>query len=58
MKRFMYIAMGSASETEYLLLIARDLGYLPNSLYESLHADIIEIKQMLSSLINKLKAES
>lgn len=42
MKRFMYIAMGSASETEYLLLTARDLGYLPISQDEPLQVDIVD----------------
>ena len=29
LKRFLLIAMGSSSELEYLLLLAHDLGYLP-----------------------------
>ena len=31
--RFLYIAMGSASELEYHLLLARDLGYLAEQTY-------------------------
>ncbi len=55
MKRFLYIAMGSASETEYHLLLAKDLGYLSVSDYDSLNQEISGIKQMLTSLIKKLK---
>ncbi len=57
-KHFLQIAMGSASETEYHLLLAHDLGYLTNGDYEQLGKDIIEIKQMLASFIHKLKADS
>ena len=34
--RFMLIAMGSASELEYHLLLARDLGYLDDRDYQEL----------------------
>jgi four helix bundle protein len=30
LRRYFLIAMGSSSELEYLLLLARDLGYLPD----------------------------
>ena len=32
--RFLQIAMGSASETEYLLLLAHDLGFFSQADYE------------------------
>ncbi len=56
--RFLQIAMGSASELEYELLLSRDLGYLKSEDQEKLNADIHEIKQMLASLLKKLRAES
>jgi four helix bundle protein len=55
--RFLQIAMGSASELEYHLLLARDLNYLDASLYEALNNDTIEIKKMLTSLVKNLKAD-
>jgi len=44
-------ARGSASELEYHLLLAKDLQFLPESLHERLAADTIEIKRMLTALI-------
>ncbi len=56
--RFLWIAMGSASELEYLLLISRDLDYLQPTIHQSLCRDVIEVKQMLASLIKKVKGEN
>jgi four helix bundle protein len=57
-KRFLYISLGSTSETEYHILLARDLGYLADHEYAQLNQEITEIKQMLITLIKKLKANS
>ncbi|HKM47668.1 MAG TPA: four helix bundle protein [Terriglobales bacterium] len=56
MARFLQIAMGSASEVEYQLLLAHDLDYLRNLEYERLTAQAVEVKRMLSSLMQKVKA--
>lgn len=56
--RFVQIAMGSASELEYHLLLAYDLGLIDNSQHEKLNTEVTEIKRMLVSFIQKLKAES
>jgi len=56
MARFLQMAMGSASELEYQLLLARDLDYLQNPEYERLTAQADEVKRMLSSLMQKVKA--
>ena len=56
--RFLTIAMGSASELEYLLLLSRDLNILNASSFEELTNDVIEVKRMLTSFILKLKADS
>jgi four helix bundle protein len=53
--RFLQIAMGSASELEYQLLLASDLGFLPKSNYQQLAANVIEVKKMLLSLFQKIK---
>ena len=52
--RFMSIAAGSASEAEYQLLLARDLGYPPPRAHEDLERKINEVKKMLNSFIQKL----
>ncbi len=56
--RFLQIAMGSACELEYQLLLARDLNYLQMSSYDIFVHEVTEIKQMLVSLMRKLKADS
>lgn len=56
LKRFFLIAMGSSSELEYLLLLARDLGYLSNETHQILHNDLVEVRRMLNSFIQRLKA--
>ena len=55
--RFLYIAMGSASELEYELLVARDLELLKPSDYHRLSGEATEVKRMLASLIFGLKAD-
>ena len=54
--RFLQMALGSASELEYQLLLAHDLQYLKNLEFERLTAQAIEVKRMLSSLMLKVKA--
>jgi len=56
--RFLRIAMGSASELECHILLARDLGLLSSPVAAALETDVEEVKRMLSSFIRKLKAES
>ena len=55
--RFLQIAMGSANETEYHLLLASDLGFLDVSTHEQLSEGVIEVKRMLASLICKLRTD-
>ena len=56
--RFLQIAMGSASETEYLVLLARDLKYIETNQYVPLTDEIVRVKKMLTSLLKSLKADS
>ena len=55
--RFLQIAMGSASELEYQLILAHDLAYLEQKEYEDLNGDTAEVKRMLAPFIGKLKAD-
>ncbi len=50
--------MGSASETEYHLLLAHDLKYLNTDDYQALSTTVIEIKRMLAALIKKLRTDN
>ena len=45
--RFISIAAGSATETEYLLILARDLEYVDATTYADLNAAVNEVKKML-----------
>ena len=55
--RFLQMAMGSASETEYELILARDLEFLSKDKHEKLHNDVEEVKRMLASLLKTLRAD-
>jgi four helix bundle protein len=52
--RFLQIAMGSASELEYHLLLSRDLGYLGSAGYELLNVRVVESKKMLTGFMQYL----
>ena len=54
--RFCYISMGSASELEYHLLLAHDLGFLQDATYAELEPSVTEVKRMLASFIKRLTA--
>jgi four helix bundle protein len=56
--RFLQIAVGSAEELEYHLLLAHDLKLLNTAAYERLQDEATEVKRMLASLIQKLRADS
>jgi four helix bundle protein len=56
--RFLYIASGSASELEYHLLLARQLGLVEEESYAELANSVIEVKRMLGALIQRLIADS
>jgi four helix bundle protein len=53
--RFLQIGMGSASELEYHILLARDLSFLPETIYDRLQDRAIEVKRMLTSLLQKVR---
>ena len=52
--RFLSIAAGSASETEYQLLLAHDLGYLSEPDHRDLDAQVNGVKRMLNAFIQRL----
>ncbi len=54
--RFLHIALGSASEAEYQLLLARDLGYLSDAACGPLQEELQQVRRELSGFIKKLRA--
>jgi four helix bundle protein len=57
LRRFLSIAMGSASELEYQALLAHDLGYIEASVHREVEKSLVEVKKMFASLILKLTAD-
>ena len=55
--RFLQIACGSASELEYHLLLARDLGYLSVEDHLSAQRQLLEMKRMLVALTRKVDSD-
>jgi four helix bundle protein len=51
--RFCSIAMGSASELEYHLLLAKDLKLIPPKDHAELSRRATEVKRMLTALLQK-----
>jgi four helix bundle protein len=56
--RFLHIAMGSASELQYLLLLARELSYIGGDVHASLEDMTVEVKRMLASLLRTVKSRA
>jgi len=57
LRRFLEIAMGSASELEYHLLLARDLGLVPQGVHEDLDILTVEVKRMLATFIRRFRSD-
>lgn len=55
--RFLGMAMGSASELEYFLLLAGDLNYLETGAYDALADEVVLMRRMLNALISKIQDE-
>ncbi len=57
-KQVLQIAFGFVSETEYLLLLSQELGYIDRELNQRLMNQVIDVKRMLTGFIQRLSAES
>jgi four helix bundle protein len=54
--RFLQIALSSATELEYHLLLSHDLTYLERDRYERLRSQVQEVKRMLTGFIRAVRA--
>jgi four helix bundle protein len=52
---FLNIALGSANESEYFLILFKDLNFLNEENFNTLFNIINEVKGMLIALINKVR---
>ncbi len=55
--RFLSIAIGSANELDYLLLLAHDLGYVPTPDYEPLAQETQEVTRMIAAFISTVRRD-
>jgi four helix bundle protein len=55
--RFLTMAMGSASELEYFVLLSRDLNYLSVEKHAELAREIQSMRRMLNRLLSKVHTE-
>lgn len=53
--RYVRISLGSSTELEYHLLLARDLGHLSRSDYDLLSTATLEVQSMLAGLSRTVK---
>jgi four helix bundle protein len=53
--RFLQIALGSATELDYHLLLARDLGYIDQTALTSLSPNLDRVRKMLNAFLKRLK---
>ena len=53
--QFLHIAIGSANEVEYQLILARDLGYLAPARHPALDQQVAEVRRMLVRLAHRVR---
>lgn len=53
---FAQVAMGSASELEYQLILAHELDYIDETQFQTLTAYLIELRRMLNKFILKVRS--
>jgi four helix bundle protein len=55
--RFVKIAMGSASELDYHLLLSRDLGFMNGDDFTRSEAGLTEVRKMLTSFLQSVEEQ-
>ena len=56
--QFLQIAMGSAYELDYQVLLSKDLKYINPSNYERINGKIDRVKRQLAALLKKVREHS
>ena len=56
--RFVQIALGSASELEYHLILATDLELITEQAVTTLRKSLVDVKRMLTGLVRRLIVDS
>lgn len=54
LRRYVYIASGSASELSYHLMLCRDLDYIDNADFQALSSQTSDVMRMLRGLADRL----
>ena len=54
---FFQIGLGSAAELSYELLLARDLGFMPDDSYQSMVSEVEDISRMLNTLTKQFRGK-
>lgn len=57
LSRYLRIALGSLSELEYQMLLARDLGYVSDSDYRNHEASLLRLKRRLIVFSKKVQED-
>ena len=55
--QFLYNARGSLEEVRYFLLLSKDLGYLDDTIFQSLEGDCETLSKKLNNLIKALSSK-
>lgn len=55
--RFVQIALGSACELEYELLLVKDLGLITHDVYASTNEKMSDVKRMLQALLRRVQRD-
>jgi four helix bundle protein len=53
-KQFLYISLGSLAELNTQLIIAKELGYISDTVLIESEIKVVELRKMISKLINRL----
>jgi len=56
--QFYHMSLGSLTELKNQLLIARDVGYLPNNEFIGLAEQTVEVSKLINGLIRSLKSRN
>ena len=55
--QFLNVALGSASELEYHLLLAKDLHLIEVTSHQEMDRKVVEVKRMLTGLMDRVRPE-